>query len=81
MVVSVMSATMVGFGRSTYKREYKFWEACYHIKEAKFVGYRGGFNHLKMIERFVKHGDALDNIIVDPRSLLLLRNMVSHNNS
>ena len=72
---------LLNYHVSGISRKINVRRAYSHIKEIKFVGYRGGFNHLKMIERFVKHGDALDNIIVDPRSLLLLRNMVSHNNS
>ncbi|KAL1533848.1 hypothetical protein AAHA92_33681 [Salvia divinorum] len=40
-----------------------------HIKEVEFVGYRSVRNHLQMITRLVRHGVALEKIIVDPRSL------------
>ena len=46
-----------------------------HIKEVEFFGYRGVRNHLQMIRRLVRHGVALEKIVVDPRSFELRTNM------
>ncbi|KAL1533919.1 F-box/LRR-repeat protein [Salvia divinorum] len=42
-----------------------------HIKEVEFVGYRGVRNHLQMVTQLVRHGVALEKIIVDPQSFEL----------
>ncbi|XP_047961899.1 F-box/LRR-repeat protein At3g03360-like [Salvia hispanica] len=46
-----------------------------HIKEVKFVGYRGVYNHIQMISLLAHQGSALEKIIVDTRSFELHENM------
>ncbi|XP_042032160.1 F-box/FBD/LRR-repeat protein At3g52680-like isoform X1 [Salvia splendens] len=46
-----------------------------HIKEVEFFGYRGVRNHLQMISWLVRHGVALERIVVDPRSFEIRPNM------
>ncbi|XP_047979215.1 putative F-box/FBD/LRR-repeat protein At1g78760 [Salvia hispanica] len=47
----------------------------YFIKEVEFFGYHGVRNHLQIISQLVRHGVALERIVVDPRSFELRQNM------
>ncbi|XP_042032161.1 putative F-box/LRR-repeat protein At3g44080 isoform X2 [Salvia splendens] len=45
------------------------------LEEVEFFGYRGVRNHLQMISWLVRHGVALERIVVDPRSFEIRPNM------